>query len=43
MFAMTDNRQSSAEKELAKKNIRLAVILGLIEVGFYVGFVLFYF
>jgi|TARA_B100000929_G_scaffold92088_1_gene72292 uncharacterized membrane protein (DUF485 family) len=43
MFAMTDNRQSSAEKELAKKNIRLAVILGLIAVGFYVGFVLFYF
>ncbi len=40
---MTDNRQSSAEKELAKKNIRLAVILGLIAVGFYVGFVLFYF
>jgi len=43
MFAMTDNKQSSAEKELAKKNIRLAVILGLIAVGFYVGFVLFYF
>ena len=40
---MTDNGQSSAEKELAKKNIRLAIILGLVAAGFYAGFVLFYF
>jgi len=43
MFVMSDNGQSSADKELAKKNIRLAIILGLVAVGFYVGFVLLYF
>ena len=42
-FAMSDDGQSSAEKDLAKKNIRLAIILGLIAAGFYIGFVLFYF
>ena len=42
-FIMSDNKQSSAEKDLAKKNIRLAIILGLVAVGFYAGFVLFYF
>tara|TARA_B100001105_G_C22293040_1_gene400418 strand:- start:216 stop:338 length:123 start_codon:yes stop_codon:yes gene_type:complete len=40
---MSDNKQSSADKELAKKNIRLAIILGLIAAGFYIGFILFYF
>ena len=40
---MSDNGQNSADKELAKKNIRLAIILGLIAVGFYAGFVLLYF
>ena len=32
-----------ADKELAKKNIRLAIILGLVAVGFYAGFVCFTF
>ena len=40
---MSDDKQSSADKELAKKNIRLAIILGFIAAGFYIGFVLFYF
>jgi|TARA_B100001245_G_C22640644_1_gene315043 uncharacterized membrane protein (DUF485 family) len=43
ILVMSDNKQSSAEKDLAKKNIRLAIILGLIAAGFYIGFVLFYF
>ena len=38
---MRDN--GDADKELAKKNIRLAIVLGLVAVGFYVGFVLLYF
>ncbi|MEC7875755.1 MAG: hypothetical protein VYC15_03015 [Pseudomonadota bacterium] len=42
-FAMSDDGQSSTDKELAKKNIRLAIILGLIAAGFYIGFILFYF
>ena len=41
---MSDNKQSPVEnKDLAKKNIRLAAILGLVAVGFYAGFVLLYF
>ena len=32
-----------ADKELAKKNIRLAIILGLVAVGVYAGVVLLYF
>ncbi len=40
---MSDNKQSSADKELAKKNLRLALILGIIATGFYVGVILFYF
>ena len=32
-----------ADKEVAKKNISLAIILGLVAVGFYAGFVLLYF
>ena len=43
ILVMSDNKQSSADKDLAKKNIRLAIILGLIAAGFYIGFVLFYF
>ena len=43
ILVMSDNKQSSADKELAKKNIRLAIILGLIAAGFYIGFILFYF
>lgn len=40
---MNDNEQKTAEKELAAKNIRLAIILGLVSLGFYVGFILQYF
>ena len=43
ILVMSDNKQSSADKELAKKNIKLAIILGLIAAGFYIGFILFYF
>ncbi len=39
---MSDNGKTAAEKELAAKNMRLAIILGLVAVGFYVGIVLFY-
>ena len=42
-IAMSDKDQVSADKELAKKNIRLAIILGLVAAGFYFGFVLLYF
>ena len=43
ILVMSDNKQGSVDKELAKKNIRLAIILGLIAAGFYIGFILFYF
>ena len=39
---MSDNDKTPAEKELAAKNLRLVVILGLVAVGFYVGIVLMY-
>jgi len=39
---MSDNDQTAAEKELAAKNMRLAIILGLVAFGFYIGFMLFY-
>ena len=29
-------------QELARKNIRLAIILGLVALGFYAGFILMY-
>ncbi len=37
-----DQRPDPADKELAKKNIRLAIILGLVAFGFYIGFILMY-
>lgn len=38
-----NNEQAdTAQKELATKNRRLAIILGMVAVGFYVGFILFY-
>tara|TARA_B100001758_G_C18268468_1_gene534999 strand:+ start:259 stop:396 length:138 start_codon:yes stop_codon:yes gene_type:complete len=40
---MRDKDQATIDKELAKKNIRLAIILGLVAAGFYLGFVLLYF
>jgi hypothetical protein len=39
---MSDNDKTTAEKELAAKNMRLAIVLGLVAVGFYVGVVLVY-
>jgi hypothetical protein len=39
---MNDNDKIVAEKKLAAKNMRLAIILGLVAVGFYVGIVLVY-
>ena len=39
---MADKEQTNAEKELAAKNMRLAIILGLVAFGFYIGFILFY-
>ncbi len=39
---MNDNDKTVAEQELAAKNMRLAIILGLVAVGFYVGIVLVY-
>jgi len=39
---MSDNDKTVGEKELAAKNMRLAIILGLVAVGFYVGIVLMY-
>ena len=42
VHALSDRQPDPADKELARKNIRLAVILGLVAVGFYVGFILMY-
>ncbi len=39
---MSDNDQTAAEKELAAKNMRLVIVLGLVALGFYVGIVLVY-
>jgi len=41
-LSMSDNDKTAAEKELAAKNMRLAIILGLVAVGFYVVIVLVY-
>ena len=39
---MSDNDKTASEKELAAKNMRLAIVLGLVAVGFYAGIVLLY-
>jgi hypothetical protein len=39
---MSKTDKTDAEKELAKKNMRLAIILGLVAVGFYAGIVMMY-
>jgi hypothetical protein len=39
---MSDKEQTAAEKELAKKNMRLVIILGLVAAGFYAGIVMMY-
>jgi uncharacterized membrane protein (DUF485 family) len=38
---MSNNDQMAAEKELAAKNIRLAIILGVVAFGLYIGMFLF--
>lgn len=43
VMGLNDGQQPGQEdKDLARKNIRLAIILGLIALGFYVGFILMY-
>lgn len=37
-----NDEQHAADKELARKNIRLAIILGFVALGFYIGFILMY-
>ncbi|MEM6998807.1 MAG: hypothetical protein AAF419_03085 [Pseudomonadota bacterium] len=38
---VNDNEQADvAKKELAEKNKRLAIVLGLVAAGFYIGFVI---
>lgn len=39
---MSDDEQTAAEKELAAKNMRVAIICGLVALAFYVGFIMFY-
>ena len=39
---MSENDKTTAEKELANKNMRLVLILGLVAFGFYVGIFLMY-
>jgi uncharacterized membrane protein (DUF485 family) len=39
---MSDNNQADAEKELAAKNMRVAIICGLVALAFYIGFIMFY-
>lgn len=34
---MSENEKTDAEKELAAKNMRLVIILGLVALCFYVG------
>ncbi len=41
-LAMSDNNKTAAEKKLAAKNVRLAIILGLVALGFYVWLILRY-
>ena len=41
-LAISDNNKTDAEKELATKNVRLAIILGLVAFGFYVWLILRY-
>ena len=35
-----DKEETDAAKRLAEKNVRLAVILGLVALAFYAGFIL---
>lgn len=39
---MSNDDKTPAEKELAAKNMRLVIILGLVAAGFYAGIILMY-
>lgn len=39
---MASRRKTPEEHKLAAKNKRLAILLGLVALGFYVGFILLY-
>jgi uncharacterized membrane protein (DUF485 family) len=41
-MASEDKEDSDAARKLAAKNIRLAIILGLVALAFYIGFILMY-
>ncbi|MGB1799507.1 MAG: hypothetical protein ACPHLK_01615 [Gammaproteobacteria bacterium] len=34
---MTENDKTPEEKDIAAKNMRLAIILGLVAIGFYIA------
>jgi hypothetical protein len=34
---MTENGKTPEEKDIAAKNMRLAIILGLVAIGFYIA------
>lgn len=39
---MSSEDKTPAEKELAAKNMRLVVVLGLVAAGFYAGIIMMY-
>ena len=39
---MSNDDKTPAEKELAAKNMRLVIILGLVAAGFYAGIIMTY-
>lgn len=39
---MSDKEKTAAEKELAAKNMRVVIIVGLVALGFYAAIVLTY-
>jgi hypothetical protein len=39
---MSGKEKTPEEKELAAKNMRLVIVLGLVAAGFYVGIVMMY-
>ena len=41
-LVISNDDKTIAEKELATKNVRLAIILGLVAFGFYIGLILLY-
>ena len=41
-MSVSGKDEMSSKKELATKNMRLVIILGLVAFGFYAGFIIFY-